>query len=113
MCGMGNKIKPCPFCAGEASHITRFNESAISCSKCFARTAFLADEKDAAARWNERACLTITDELQACPCCGGSPMACNPKDTPLWQYIECARCMLRQLARSTREEAMALWNRRV
>ncbi len=58
-----SKLKPCPFCGGEAETRTDENDEwYVSCTKCFALVGYCVDtwgeyatEEDAAAAWNRRA----------------------------------------------------------
>lgn len=55
---MTSKLKPCPFCGGEASK-ERFIDIAcwlwhISCKKCMSVCQFGKTEKQAVAAWNTR-----------------------------------------------------------
>ena len=57
---MSEKLKPCPFCGGEAEliqHHERDNEYYsyfVHCKKCVIRTTYLQSAKKVIAAWNTR-----------------------------------------------------------
>lgn len=48
------KLKPCPFCAGEAVLFARFMPTWVMCKKCGATTKAKYDVNDAIKAWNRR-----------------------------------------------------------
>lgn len=58
--------------------------------------------------------MTIDAEIKPCPFCGGSAKAVQTKDRSGWWYGECTSspCFARQLASQTKDEAIAMWNKR-
>ena len=61
---MSDKLKPCPFCGGEARLIGHSPYS-ITCCKCRATTVICNTPDDAIDAWNRRAEPTFTpDELE-------------------------------------------------
>lgn len=55
---MGEKLKPCPFCGGEAKTKHFYNTSSIVCADCGSSTALFRDTDTAIAVWNRRAALS-------------------------------------------------------
>lgn len=49
---MTDKLKPCPFCGGEAKWFN--TESKVYCVKCCCSTAAFIDKRDATKSWNTR-----------------------------------------------------------
>lgn len=50
-----NKLKPCPFCGGEAHLYTAYDYSnKVQCDKCGCGTMHYKDEKEAVRKWNRR-----------------------------------------------------------
>ena len=62
-----SKLKPCPFCGGEAERFTiesekdypvDFGGDVIQCKKCFASTkVFFGEKQGIVAAWNKRAAI--------------------------------------------------------
>lgn len=48
------KLKPCPFCGGEAEIIDVYGEYGVMCKECNAGTESAGTMDDAAKIWNER-----------------------------------------------------------
>ena len=48
------KLKPCPFCGGEAKIISGYGKYAITCKGCDAMSPNTYTEIDAAKAWNKR-----------------------------------------------------------
>ena len=62
---MSDKLKPCPFCGGEARLIGHYPYS-ITCCNCRATTVICNTPDDAIDAWNRRVEPTFTlDELDA------------------------------------------------
>ena len=62
---MSNKLKPCPFCGGEAffREIVEYGVKAV-CKNCWNESKFYHDEIDAIIAWNSRIRPTFTpDEI--------------------------------------------------
>lgn len=64
------KLKPCPFCGGEAKHIKRTNEHphvhAVWCENCNCRTSFGQSEKEVMRKWNTRKPMErIVEQLES------------------------------------------------
>lgn len=59
---MTTKLKPCPFCGGEAriskrlltSHIGSDMKPFVICKECLGRSAYLDNEQEAIEVWNRR-----------------------------------------------------------
>ena len=52
---MSKKLKPCPFCGGEAAVSERYDEyCAVRCITCGAKTNFSMTKKGAIELWNRR-----------------------------------------------------------
>jgi Lar family restriction alleviation protein len=52
---MTEKLKPCPFCGGEAKiHNTYDGMFQIECTNCFARVFYDRTKKSVINRWNRR-----------------------------------------------------------
>lgn len=49
------KIKPCPFCGGEAEFVMSGGDRRVDCKKCGARSDWYDTEAEAIAAWNNRA----------------------------------------------------------
>ncbi len=52
-----NKLKPCPFCGGEAVHLRSnlvYTTTYVSCTKCSARTDYYNTKGWATRAWNRR-----------------------------------------------------------
>ena len=56
------RVKPCPFCGGEAefikAHFFGGDQYACRCVDCVAQSAFCWTKKEAVAEWNRRACVS-------------------------------------------------------
>lgn len=50
---MNDKLKPCPFCGGEAVLMQGYYYG-IECKSCFSRTDLYSDTKSAVEAWNNR-----------------------------------------------------------
>ena len=64
---MNDKLKPCPFCGGEAffREIVEYGVKVV-CKNCWNESKFYHDEIDAIIAWNKRTQPTFTsDELDA------------------------------------------------
>lgn len=51
------KLKPCPFCGGEAECYTNYYNQyqwTVQCDKCLCRTLFYYNREDAKRAWNRR-----------------------------------------------------------
>lgn len=48
------KLKPCPFCGGEAKIISGYGKYAVTCKECDATAPSTYTESDAAKAWNKR-----------------------------------------------------------
>lgn len=48
------KLKPCPFCGGQAGIIDIYGRYAVSCKECDAKTETANTMGDAAKAWNKR-----------------------------------------------------------
>ena len=48
------KLKPCPFCGGEAKIISGYGKYAVTCKGCYAMAPNTYTEGDAAKAWNKR-----------------------------------------------------------
>lgn len=57
---MGDELKPCPFCGGEAMLFDAVGEMWACCKTCLASSRMHSDPIKAAAAWNARA--AVTDE---------------------------------------------------
>lgn len=65
---MDNKLKPCPFCGGEAILAENANseELLVECCNCYAHTGLYCSEQEAIDAWNRRVSPPFTlDELDA------------------------------------------------
>lgn len=53
---MDNKLKPCPFCGGEAilAENTNSEELLVECCNCYAHTGLYCSEQEAIDAWNNR-----------------------------------------------------------
>ena len=47
------KLKPCPFCGGEAHFVN--NDNWIACGDCGAETSYFDTKEEATEAWNRRA----------------------------------------------------------
>ena len=69
------KLKPCPFCGGEASKVWipyiggGGYGNVIECDDCWAKTGYYATEAEAIAAWNTRAERTCRNERGRCSAC--------------------------------------------
>ena len=52
---MTEKLKPCPFCGGEAMIISEINYHHVRCVKCFTITDWYKTKEEAIEAWNTRA----------------------------------------------------------
>lgn len=62
-----NKLKPCPFCGGEADFDSYLDEDlvAVKCDYCGVKTPYKSSSEAAAYFWNKRAertCEAVADE---------------------------------------------------
>ena len=114
---MSEKLKPCPFCGGEAMereatyyHNTRYY---IQCTKCGAGSAFSLSEQGAIDAWNTRAYEQKQPELKPCPFCGKIPQLI---DAGTYYYVCCFNelCKIRPCTseKNAPEEAISAWNTR-
>ena len=51
------KLKPCPFCGGEAEIVMSGGDRRVDCKKCGARSDWYDTEAEAIAAWNRRVCV--------------------------------------------------------
>lgn len=57
---MSNKLKPCPFCGGEAVVLKKYGAMYVKCQKCFAKSGPVYDNigysatEHAVELWNNR-----------------------------------------------------------
>ena len=67
---MTDKLKPCPFCGGEADTIWRHGYWSVLCYKCHAETSGFHEE-DAVKAWNRRESMNrIVERLEEEKNCG-------------------------------------------
>ena len=78
------KLKPCPFCGGEAFASYINGDFAVSCVDCGCGTEYGPSKEEAVAAWNRRTineghgdCVKCEDDPDfSCPWCG-EPCGCN------------------------------------
>ena len=102
---MTKKLKPCPFCGCKAdvNVLPKFDDyKQVFCPTCGACNVW---GDDAVKRWNRRS------EIKRCPICGAKARSHEAFDST-W-VIQCSKCHLTSPHKSTREEAIRFWNRRV
>ena len=117
---MSEKLKPCPFCGGEAVlDSVDYDAWYVQCidydGDCEMRpsTELCETSEDAVEIWNRRA--GISEALECCPFCGREAVAECVNGS--W-HVECADfdgdCDMKPHTRAykTREEAIKAWNRR-
>ena len=52
---MSERLKPCPFCGGEASVVQYVGDLyAVVCNYCFVRTSKYSEKEKAVSAWNRR-----------------------------------------------------------
>lgn len=49
-----DKLKPCPFCGGQATFVGDFDDVWVKCENCGVTTDFFLREKQAVVAWNNR-----------------------------------------------------------
>jgi Lar family restriction alleviation protein len=60
---MTDKLKPCPFCGGEASVVNGYCSHWITCKTCFCGTDVFEELEEAINRWNTRKPMDSIVEL--------------------------------------------------
>ena len=63
------KLKPCPFCGGEAECIDFFPHFLVKCKNCGANTGFCSNAPDAIKDWNKRTKESYDSRIDHCPVC--------------------------------------------
>ena len=102
---MTEKLKPCPFCGKDVKlhvSLTYDDYFQVFCPHCGASNVW---GDNAVKRWNKRS------ELKSCPICGAKARSHEAFDST-W-VVQCSKCHLTSPHKSTREEAIRFWNRRV
>ena len=101
---MTEKLKPCPFCGGEAKVDVSQALSELKqvfCPNCGASNLW---GKDAVKLWNKR------KKIKRCPICGAKGLIHEAYDGT-W-LVQCSKCYLTGPHKPTQEEAIKAWNRR-
>lgn len=102
---MTKKLKPCPFCGGEAKvdvsqSLSEFKQ--VFCPNCGASNLW---SKYAIKLWNNR------KRIKRCPICGEKGLIYEAYDGT-W-VVQCSKCFLTSPYKPIREEAIKAWNRRI
>jgi Lar family restriction alleviation protein len=116
---MGEEMKPCPFCGGEA-YYARLSKThgGIKCRRCNSGGDLFESKAGAVAAWNRRApssqSPSVGEEmkLEPCPFCGGDlkvRRGVNP-----WAHCETEGCWAQrsQVVALDDPRQVAAWNRR-
>ncbi len=100
-------LKPCPFCGSEAEVDMFLSGNDIKQDFCPACGASTIWGEDAIKRWNKRK----KKEIKRCPMCDSKAFAYEAYEDS-W-CVQCHKCSLTSPYKTTREEAIEFWNRRV
>lgn len=110
------KLKPCPFCGGEAKVMNMGYPHWVFCKNCYAKVhGRTHDEKDSVDAWNRRQIdtdrLKISKSLKPCPFCGGK--AELEEDMGYPYVVSCKKCGARVTSlENDKKGSVDAWNRR-
>ena len=112
------KLKPCPFCGGEAEIQNRGIVWVAICKSCGAVTTFMPTEQRAANIWNKRdkpAHWHIKLKFEPCPFCGNTIPEFHKPLCKKQYTVRCANylCGVHIAYQSTKQKAKEVWDRRV
>ena len=105
---MTEKLKPCPFCGGDVETNTSSVIEQIYCPNCGATTVW-STFSVSREHWNKR--TKKETRLKLCPICGNRAIIHKAYDGTF--CVQCPKCTLTSPYKSTKEEAIKAWNRRI
>ena len=114
---MNDKLKPCPFCGGNAElyswtadNTEHYRYYRVGCKKCYAGTLTYSNMDIAIISWNKRANELKKPELKPCPFCGSKA---DSYDVDGLYFAKCTnpRCGV-QLHAFSAGEIIRMWNTR-
>jgi Lar family restriction alleviation protein len=112
---MAKKLKPCPFCGGEAT-LCCSNDGKTFYAGCFNNgccdNRYFGSAEEAIEKWNTRP-QKKSRSLKPCPFCGGKANVGRfDVDTDYPYLVCCSSCLCQLFSFKKRIEAVKMWNGR-